>query len=731
MKNLRLLLTLTLSLYAGLGQAQTRLTADTTRKPTTAGEYGLSMRPDGRLYGIPAGGPAFRPVVDSLNIPGWTQRLQSLAPKSWVWSRVEADNRYKPIGYTPTKAEMGLENVSNTSDENKPLSAAQRAALAEKIEPKTIAQIRSAPLFNGQSQAAYIVTDLGREGILRRDDNDFTTPDNGATVIVNSVTGYRYKRVFDGPIIPRWFGVVGNGTTDDTAPLQAALNAAVGQIARKVSIPVSLTCLVSSITIPAGVTLEIQEGAVIRGRALTSAEQTTANRDVPVIECAASARVIGPGTVDGNKTARFWSRQVTQNNIVVTITTFSPLIYALKASGAPDYELDISNLNLINGGDGVSFQNYRRATVQNCTFNGNIDQNIDGIITSNVLITGNSMNGGAHGIQWYGVEGNYCENWTISNNIVRNGGGGGIWGARGRYIAITANVVEYWDDVCIDPERSFYVTVTGNTVKNGRNAALSIFNACDKITFSDNIVQQDSLYGAGFKIYGNNIAGLTDKSRNISLIGGSITMGKGNANPGVTTEQNVAENISIQAIEIYADGGSGIRSLDCNYTSILNVKARSRNQYVISIEGSSRCLIQGNEVLYAGATPATARGIYLIWRSSQYPIKNNTVRNNRTNVAIMDDGWGDNATGSVIENNETPSVLYAGTLNGSYTGKVRNNYDLNGNLQDGSNRYTITQMTNPTAGDLLYFDGTSWNRLPKGTDGQTLKIVSGQPAWSN
>lgn len=35
-----------------------------------------------------------------------------------------------------------------------------------------------------------------------------------------------------------------------------------------------------------------------------------------------------------------------------------------------------------------------------------------------------------------------------------------------------------------------------------------------------------------------------------------------------------------------------------------------------------------------------------------------------------------------------------------------------------------------TAGDLFYFDGTFWNHLPIGTNGQTLTVVAGLPAWA-
>jgi len=34
------------------------------------------------------------------------------------------------------------------------------------------------------------------------------------------------------------------------------------------------------------------------------------------------------------------------------------------------------------------------------------------------------------------------------------------------------------------------------------------------------------------------------------------------------------------------------------------------------------------------------------------------------------------------------------------------------------------------AGDIIYWSGTAWTIIPKGTDGQVLKMVSGSPAWA-
>jgi hypothetical protein len=47
---------------------------------------------------------------------------------------------------------------------------------------------------------------------------------------------------------------------------------------------------------------------------------------------------------------------------------------------------------------------------------------------------------------------------------------------------------------------------------------------------------------------------------------------------------------------------------------------------------------------------------------------------------------------------------------------------------DNANGLTVSGAA---AGDLLYFNGTNWVRLPKGTDSQVLILESGVPAWKD
>ena len=52
-----------------------------------------------------------------------------------------------------------------------------------------------------------------------------TRPDDGGTILqVSGVTTGRWNRVYSGAVNVRWYGATGNGSTDDTAAVQAAIN---------------------------------------------------------------------------------------------------------------------------------------------------------------------------------------------------------------------------------------------------------------------------------------------------------------------------------------------------------------------------------------------------------------------------------------------------------------------------------------------------------------------------
>jgi hypothetical protein len=126
------------------------------------------------------------------------------------------------------------------------------------IDPGTFVNIASLTeqrsISNPDPDTLYYLSELGKQGFFYYDAADTTSADNTGLVVVSG--SYRFKRVYNNDIVyASWFGAAGNGVSDDTTAIQAAINACpFGGIVRMQTNGVYK--ITSSILIPYGVSVD-------------------------------------------------------------------------------------------------------------------------------------------------------------------------------------------------------------------------------------------------------------------------------------------------------------------------------------------------------------------------------------------------------------------------------------------------------------------------------------------
>lgn len=125
-------------------------------------------------------------------------------------------------------------------------------------------------------------------GVFFYDPNDTSSPDNGGTVIVDGA-GRRFRRNYSGPVDVRWFGAVGDGVTDDTAAIQAAVDASPSVRC----VPGAAHVISAPIRIPSGVTFDASNSTILASSDFHMLTISNAS-DVHVV----GGNFVGGGTVN-------------------------------------------------------------------------------------------------------------------------------------------------------------------------------------------------------------------------------------------------------------------------------------------------------------------------------------------------------------------------------------------------------------------------------------------------
>ncbi len=259
------------------------------------------------------------------------------------------------------------------------------------------------------------------------------------------------------------FGARGDGATDDTAAFARALASGAG----RVQVPAGRYALgPEAVTVPAGVVLSGDGPSTVLCAAAGTGELLNLGsrsqvRDVSID----GARAPQGGVSDGLIALRHADGCLVER---VSITDCD------RACIFADHANDL--------------------TIRGCEFR-RIGLAISLTFSSRVKITDNTVaDARIHGIQFWGnwqFERQECEDLLISGNRVRNGGGGPIWGTGGRRVVIVGNIVDGAEDVGIDLEWCADSTICGNTVRNCRNAGISLFFACTAVSITGNTVAND------------------------------------------------------------------------------------------------------------------------------------------------------------------------------------------------------------------------------------------------
>ncbi|TMV49906.1 hypothetical protein FE783_10020 [Paenibacillus mesophilus] len=446
----------------------------------------------------------------------------------------------------------------------------------------TVAELRS--MNSTPIGSVYCVTDPDKEGVFIYDPADTASPDNMGTVIV-STAGARFKRVLENRITSvRWFGAVGNGTTDDTVAIQNALDAiSSGDI---LYFPPGTYSITKVFVNTAGITLD-GTGTIKATYGIYLKEGDFEARNLNFVASAYStqARAIsmGPAEVQGR------SRDV--KGIKIHNCSFSGFFYSVdmrggeyEYSGPPQYYLH--NVEIIGctsvapvGSNAGHFQNTQtyNTTIMNCkTYNG---QNA----TSYNFIQSNG---------WLKVIGNYDDNNSYGSCEVENNSSRAViagntfrkkvWIDDSSNVTISGNVIEesiYLTVQSLDLES---ILVTGNITNRIRieqfGTTQNLSAKGRHIKISENIINGTS------GNYGIFITGLgNDRFEDIELSGNMITGTYSSGKIGIVRSSGLKvlarDNIVNGTFVISGSGGTvnGVGNVGASYSGTRNRLTASYN----------------------------------------------------------------------------------------------------------------------------------------------------------
>lgn len=325
----------------------------------------------------------------------------------------------------------------------------KNARIALAPTPGYIPYLSIASLRAGAADTASVVyiTDDYKSGIFRYNPTS-TANDDGAMVIRNN--NRRYERVYDGTVNVNWFGIFGDGTTDQTAALQTLLN---NTKYTTLFFPKSaVSYRIGNVRIYSNKTLWFEDGTLIEGL------RTAINGAMFFMYDAQNIVIKGTNVVVSDPNPNYAGSEMRVIFFMGGVT--NALIEGIAANngggdgfyiGPGSAKKYCENIKLLN----VSADKNRR---QGISITGG--KNIE--IVNAVLTNTNGIAPGAGIDVEPGLAENITENIRIINPITRNNSGAGIIVAPGAFVN-TGHVIDVAVSNHIDEGSAYGFLVTGVT----------------------------------------------------------------------------------------------------------------------------------------------------------------------------------------------------------------------------------------------------------------------------
>lgn len=169
-----------------------------------------------------------------------TNQLRAYGSSGWFTPNIDAELLAEPGGATLVGTPTGTVQASlDARPTSAALAASSGASQGASLvgydggtsqdvldNAKTLQDYTALRAYTGRATGVRITTP-GVAGTFWRDASDTTSADNSGTIIVDG-SGRRWKRFIVGYWSAKWFGVKGDGVTDDTIAINLALVAASG-----------------------------------------------------------------------------------------------------------------------------------------------------------------------------------------------------------------------------------------------------------------------------------------------------------------------------------------------------------------------------------------------------------------------------------------------------------------------------------------------------------------------